>query len=128
MLRQISSLTFPTQVLYGYPQSFFKTNRIHNMPSVQTKAFLCVVKTIRFYYLWKSGVRSRKHFILMRFSIFEIVRAAEIIFSARAINSGIFLITINVKLDLAFAPPPIIGDAPGQISSHILSFSLYVIH
>ena len=40
LLRKISSSSTPSQILNGNPQILFESNRIHYMPSIQTKSLL----------------------------------------------------------------------------------------
>src|SRR5262249_36233096 len=68
-----------------------------------------------------------KRLVLLRLTIFEVVRTAEIIFRACAADGGKLPVAIQVKLDLAFAPPPRAVDFPGQISADVLALTLDLI-
>src|SRR5262249_43283101 len=56
--------------------------------------------------------------------IFKVIRAVEIVFRPSAIDGGEIRIAIDVKLNLAFTPPAVVMDAPGQVRSYVLAPAL----
>src|SRR5690242_21472820 len=121
--RQITSPASPAECLDGNFQIFIESNRIGNMPAIQSKSLGNLVMTISFYYLAKAGI-GRGECSIVRFiyscGIFlpgiEIVRATEIILRPGSVYSREFCVAIHVEFNLTFAPPAVVMDTPGKVS------------
>src|SRR5690606_11349544 len=58
------------------------------------------------------------------FGVFEIPGAAEIVFGAGAADRREGVVPVHVKLDLTFAPPTAIIDAPGDVRADVVALPL----
>jgi hypothetical protein len=100
------------------------------MPAIEAKTLGHIVVAITTNCLGQAAIR-RAEFGIVRFRNskriprpgIEVVRPAKVIFSARSADRGIARIAIHVELDLSFAPPAVVVDAPGQVSANILSLT-----
>ena len=91
---------------------------------VKIMDFLIMTGIVGISHIWRTII------LLYCFSVYLLCKApgtAEIVFCSCTADRGIFFISINIKFDLPFSPPVSFQSRKGHISSHIMSFSFYLI-
>ena len=90
--RKVAPALAPPQGLDGYPQIFIETDGIGNMPAIERKALLRLVKAVRPNDTGKPRIRGTELCIMPLYV--KIIGAAEIVLGTGAANGGIVLIPI----------------------------------
>src|SRR5687767_10080546 len=80
---------------------------------------LTVIEIVRPDHLWQSEEWGRVGSILSG-RMLEVPRPAEVILRSRAADRRPLIVTVEVELDLPFAPPAGVVDTPGEIRSYVM--------
>src|SRR5579859_1907875 len=103
LARKIAPVTAPAQGLHGHTQRMRETDRIHDMPAVHGMAMLGLIHAIGpddlMHPQKRCGVR---HILAVDIPI---IRTTKIIFRTGTADRWKLRIIVDIKFDLAFAPP-----------------------
>ena len=95
------------------------------MPAIHAKALLTLIESIGSNHLGQSQEGGRVDTVLA-LGMLKVPGASKVVFRSRSADRGPILVAIEVKLDFAFTPPTVVVDAPGDISTYIMSMALDV--
>ena len=95
------------------------------MPAVEAEALLRLVEAVRPQDQGQARVGSGELLVLLGLLVLEVVRAAEIVLGTGAADGGELRVPVQEELDLAFSPPALVVDAPGQVRSHVVALAAH---
>ena len=125
-----------TDLLDGHADIFIKKDRVDDVPAIKTTFRWHIVHVIRIVdRVILSGIIgiSHKRRTVGLFSGYAVFRsrkapgAAKIILCSRSADGRIFLITIQVNLQLSLSPPITFQGCKGKIGANVMSFSFYAV-
>src|SRR5690606_17196394 len=123
----IAALAFhgytPAEGLNRDFEIFLKTNRVHNVPAVHTEALLAAVEAIGLNHL-RHAQKGGRDAAVLALGMLEVPSAAEVVFGAGATNGRELIVAVHIELDLAFAPPTAVVDAPRDIGANVVALAL----
>src|SRR2546423_1876744 len=93
------------------------------MPAVHTKTLLAPVETVGLQNLVQPKERRCERTIALTGHI-EVPGSSEIVLGTRATNRRVFIVAVEIELDLPLAPPAGVIDAPGYVCSDIMATPL----
>ena len=110
---------FPSQRLHRDSQVFLESDRIHDMPAVETKTRL----RLRLNHLRHARIGRAEFLILARSRLVEAVRAAEVILRPGPADRREFLVAVHKELNFAFTPPARAVRAPRHVRPDVVAAS-----
>jgi hypothetical protein len=118
--RQVPALTLPAEGLDGHSQVPLETDRVHDMPAIETESRLLLGED----HLRHARVRATEFLVATALRLVESVRATEIVFRSRPADCRKLLVPVDVELDFAFAPPAGTVGAPSHVGPDVLAPAL----
>lgn len=123
----VESAFFPAERLDGDLQVFLEADGVGDVPAVESELLVGFIDLVRRQYLREAGVGRGEGLIFVEVVVFEIVRAAEIVFGAGAANGRELIIAVQVEFDFAFTPPARVMDVHGEVGADVLAFAFDVV-